>query len=66
MNRLDRLRLFALLAAPGRDLLPEGEWAWVDCDEDLCAQLTLDGEVAAVLGFADDGLGYALSAVTVP
>jgi hypothetical protein len=61
------LRLFALLAAPGADLLPTGEWSWVDdCGSDWCAQLSLDGVEAAVLGFTDDGLGYALSSVSVP
>jgi len=57
------LRLFALLAAPGVDALPDGEWAWVDCAWDVCARLTLDGEDAVELGFADDGMGYSLTAV---
>ncbi|MGB0640202.1 MAG: hypothetical protein ACPGTU_12755, partial [Myxococcota bacterium] len=60
------LRLFALLSAPGADLLPAGDWAWVECDSDLCAQLSLDGDVAVELGFIDDGLGYTLESVEVP
>jgi len=58
------LRLFALLAAPGADALPEGEWAWVDCAEDLCAQLSIDGIESALLGFSDDGVGYSLTSIS--
>jgi hypothetical protein len=59
------LRLFALLAAPGADMLPEGEWAWTTgCGSDHCAQLSLDGVEAAVLGFDDDGTAYSLASIT--
>ncbi len=60
------LRLFTLLSAPGADLFPTGNWTWVECDSDLCAQLSLDGDVAVELGFTDDGLGYTLESVEVP
>jgi hypothetical protein len=58
------LRLFALLASPGASALPIGEWEWVECDADICAELSIDGEPTVQLGFTDDGLGYALSSIT--
>ena len=59
------LRLFALLAAPGADMLSEGEWAWTSgCGSEYCAQLSLDGVEAAVLGFDDDGTAYSLTSIT--
>ena len=58
------LRMFALLAETSETMLPAAEWSWVDCDEDLCAQLTIDGTAAIVLGFTDDGTRYTLAAIT--
>ena len=58
------LRLFALLSAPGADLLPTGTWEWIDCAEDQCAQLTIDGTGYLVLGFTDDGVQYSLASIT--
>jgi hypothetical protein len=60
------LRLFALLAAPAVDLLPTGEWSWVDCSLDRCARLAIDGVESAVLGFTDDGSSYSLVSNTEP
>jgi len=58
------LRLFALLAAAGEELLPTGEWSWdTGCGHDRCATLTVDGEIAAQLGFTDDGTRYTLVSV---
>jgi hypothetical protein len=56
--------LFALLSAPGADLLPTGTWEWIDCAEDQCAQLTIDGTGYLVLGFTDDGVQYSLASIT--
>jgi hypothetical protein len=60
------LRLFALLAAPGEDLLPTGAWSWVDCSHDRCASLAIDGVESVVLGFTDDGSTYSLVSITEP
>jgi len=59
------LRLFALLAAPGEDALVEGAWSWFDCEPDICAELSVDGVPTIQLGFTDNGLGYALTAMSM-
>ena len=58
------LRLFALLAETGAEMLPSAEWSWVDCADDACAVLTLDGLDTLMLGFSDDGVAYRLTALT--
>ena len=59
------LRLFALLAETGAEMLPAAEWSWVDCADDACAVLTLDGLDTLMLGFSDDGVAYQLTSLTV-
>ena len=41
-----------------------GTWEWVDCTEDQCVQLNIDGTAYLVLGFTDDGTRYTLASIT--
>ena len=57
------LRLFALIPAPGADALPAASLTWRPCDSARCAQLTLNGERAALLHFDESDQ---LSGLEVP
>ncbi len=54
------LRLFALIAETSPEHLPAAEWVWVECDDDACAELRLDDDLALTLHFRHDGLGYSV------
>jgi len=57
------LRLFALTSATSEANLEDSSWDWIDCDDDLCAQLSTDGTAVATFGFEDNGAVYELVSI---